>query len=204
MSRKIWLQCIFITLQYHAFGLQVTSNPPLLNVPTYSLVTRDEGGNTGMNIITYATPVSMRPDRVWSISLYKGTATHDNFSKTGSGILQLLAPCHAEAVTILGGLSSRDTDKRGECEKIGISWIESGISDYPEVLPDCIYYLKIKQIGEMIDCGSHDVAICGVESMFVPDGVDEEKGKSDVYLNTRLLREKGIITEQGRVAMPGL
>lgn len=197
------LQCACILFQY-TFGLQVTSNPPLLNVPTYSLVTRDKDGNTGMNILTYATPVSMRPDRVWSISLYKGTVSHENFSKTGSGILQLLAPCHAEAVRILGGSSSRDTDKRVECEKLGISWINSGISDFPEVLPDCVYYLKLKQLGEMIDCGSHDVAICGVESMLVPDDgvvpVDNEGKPRDGYLNTGLLREKGIITEQGRVA----
>lgn len=193
---------IFIYLCFllrHVLSLQLTSAPPLLDVPTYSLVTRDENGNTGMNILTYATPVSMRPDRVWSISLFKGTATHDNFSRTGRGILQLLAPCHAPAVRILGGSSSRDTNKKEECEKLGIAWTSSGIDDFPEVLSNCRYYLKLKRLGDMIDCGSHDVALCEVESMLVPGG-DEAGGKEGPYLNTGLLREMGIITEQGKVA----
>ena len=47
----------------------------------------------------------------------------------------------------------------------------------------------------MIDCGNHDVVLCVVEDMLVPD--DKH---SYIYLNTAKLRDLGIITNQGRVA----
>ena len=54
--------------------LQVTSTttPPLLDVPTYSLATTGPDGRTAMNILTYATPVSATPVRMWALSLFKG------------------------------------------------------------------------------------------------------------------------------------
>ncbi len=189
------------------YSLQLTSIPPLLDVPTYSLATRDnDDGKTGMNIVTYATPVSITPDRIWSIGLYKGTVTHENFSKSKKGVLQLLSPKHSKIVALLGGKSNRDVDKRLECEKLGFEWISlstSGDEDCvessgnPEVLPDCACYLVISLVGDLIDCGSHDVALCKVESILVGNGQD---APSRSYLNTASLRKMGIITEQGRVA----
>jgi flavin reductase (DIM6/NTAB) family NADH-FMN oxidoreductase RutF len=179
-------------------SLQVTSNPPLIDVPTYSLATRGDDGKTGMNILTYATPVSISPDRIWSLGLYKGTVSHENFSKRGEGVLQLLSPKHAKVVKLLGGSSGRDVDKKSECCKLGMSWISSE-EDLPDLLPDCSHYLRISRVGELIDCGSHEIAICKVESMFVPKDTDESSGRK-TNLNTGQLRELGIITEQGRIA----
>jgi len=70
------------------------------------------------------------------------------------------------------------------------------MDDMPELLPDCAYYLKVRRVGEMIDCGSHDVALCKIESMLV---ADEKNELNQEYLNTAKLRELEIITEQGRV-----
>ena len=178
--------------------LQVTGNPPLIDVPTYSLATKDADGKTGMNILTYATPISIRPDRIWSVGLYKGTVAHENFSKTGEGVLQLLSPNHAKVVKLLGGSSGRDLDKKQECEKLGMAWVLID-EDLPDLLPDCSHYMKISRVGDLIDCGSHDLAICRIESMLVPDDRDGDASHKD-NLNTGKLRELGIITEQGRVA----
>ncbi len=178
-------------------GLQPTIVPPLIDVPTYSLATKDVEGKTGMNILTYATPINIKPDRIWSLSLYKGTVTHDNFSRTGKGVLQLLAPSHATLVKLLGGSSSRDVDKKLECKKLGIEWVSID-SESPELLPNCSYYLKVSLVGNLIDCGSHELAICKIESMHIPDEADN--ADNNAYLNTAKLREMGIITKEGRVA----
>ena len=154
-------------------------------------------GETGMNILTYATPVSIRPDRVWSIGLFKGTVAHENFARTRKGVLQLLSPCHAKAVKLLGGSSGRDVDKKTECEHLGFQWMKPE-DDLPELLPGCPYYLRISLIGDLIDGGSHDIALCKVEEMLIADGVDD--ATREPYLKTATLREMGIITEQGRVA----
>ena len=177
-------------------SLQPTLDPPLLNVPTYSLATCD-GQKTGMNILTYAAPVSIRPDRIWSLGLYKGTWTHEQFQKTGTGILQLLAVPHAAVVRLLGGTSMRDVDKQAECAELGFPWISVDDNEAApiKVLPGCVHYLKVRLVGDLVDCGSHDLAICKVESMFVSSDNDDKEA-----LMTSKLRELGIITAQGRVA----
>lgn len=178
----------------------VTEIPPLLDVPTYSMATTNEDGTTNMNILTYATPVSVRPDRVWAIGLYKDTLSYENFCRERSCILQLLKDDHIPLVKLLGGSSGSLVDKRQGCEALGFVWailskneVEEGCS--PLTLPKCAYYLKLSAVGEMIDCGSHKVAICKTDNMFVSD----EDTKTD-YLSTARLRELGIITEQGRIA----
>jgi flavin reductase (DIM6/NTAB) family NADH-FMN oxidoreductase RutF len=154
----------------------------------------DETGKTGMNILTYASPVSIQPNRIWCIGLYKGTVAHENFSKTGEGVLQLLAPEHASIVKTLGGFSGRNINKEKECSSLGFKWFTSDKSN-SKLLPGCTYYLKLKMTEKgMMDCGNHDVALCVVEDMLVPGNL------SHPYLNTAKLRDLGIITNQGKVA----
>jgi flavin reductase (DIM6/NTAB) family NADH-FMN oxidoreductase RutF len=180
----------------HSF--EITSTPPLLNVPTYSLATLSpDGRKTGMNILTYATPVSINPDRVWAIGLYKGTQAHEHFSVSKQGVLQLLTEPHSKLVRLLGSTSGYDVDKQSECRKLGFEWVSlQQRKDAPLVLPGCAHYLSLKLQGELIDAGSHDIAICRVDSMFV----DYNESKQGGLLMTATLRDMGIITEQGRVA----
>eukprot|EP00978_Attheya_sp_CCMP212_P039663 scaffold208462_cov68-Attheya_sp.AAC.1 len=203
-------------------SLHVTSTPPLVDVPVYSMATLNPpdktggtngGSTTNMNILTYATPVSVRPDRVWALGLYKGTLSHENFSRTRTCILQLLTAKHIPLVRLLGGSSGNDLDKRQECSKLApeLAWRESSSSSsgdpsticknseqQPQILPDCAYYLKLTAIGDIVDGGSHDVVICKVEEMLVTDHSNEAMRQE--HLSTAKLRELGIITEQGRVA----
>mmetsp|Transcript_56616 Transcript_56616/g.66167 ORF Transcript_56616/g.66167 Transcript_56616/m.66167 type:complete len:211 (-) Transcript_56616:445-1077(-) len=200
--------CILRLTSSHLLSQTIT--PPLLTSPTYSLATQGTDGTTGMNILTYASPASITPDgnRVWTLGLYKGTIAYENFQRTGTGVLQLLTPRHAKLVRLLGGSSGRDVDKRLECERLGFPWMRMSMSPSehneannnanrgPEVLPECCCYLRLTLVGDLVECGSHDVAVCKVEEMLVPDGETYD----GVHLDTAMLRDMGIITAQGRVA----
>jgi len=204
-----------------------TSIPPLLDVPVYSLSTlgtssdNDDNDSTTtsnkstMNILTYATPVSVKPYRMWSISLYKGTLSHENFKRNHKGILQLLCPEHAsckgksgvegELIRLLGGSSGNDVDKRILCKEMGYEWEQLPKEDdgddieWPLVLPSCIYYLKLELVGDMIDCGSHEVALCKVVSMISSEDITDAASEELDSLSTKKLRMDSIISELGRV-----
>lgn len=49
----------------------IDNNVSQLSVPVFSLATVNEDGSTNMNIVTYASPVGIEPERLWMISLYK-------------------------------------------------------------------------------------------------------------------------------------
>ncbi|KAL7524015.1 hypothetical protein ACHAWF_000785 [Thalassiosira exigua] len=173
-----------------------------------------------MNILTYASPASIKPHRMWSISLYKGTMSHENFARERRGVLQLLRHEHAhcaragemgsaaagELIRLLGGSSGRDLDKGAACADLGYAWErlpggneEDGEeAEWPHVLPSCVYYLKLELEGDLIDCGSHDVALCRVVSLASDQEIESSKEELD-SLSTRELREMGIISELGRV-----
>ena len=161
---------------------------------------------TNMNIVTYATPVSVSPDRVWAVGLFKDTLSYHNFCQTRSCILQLLTNKHIPLVKVLGGSSGREVDKQTTCQELGFAWKQLGEKsdmnmnmnmNMPMVLPGCAHYLKLEAIGELHDCGSHVVAICKVQGMF--SSMDHDQAQQP-HLMTARLRELGIITEQGRVA----
>jgi flavin reductase (DIM6/NTAB) family NADH-FMN oxidoreductase RutF len=178
--------------------LQPTSNPPLLDVPTYSLATLNEDGSTNMNILTYATPVSILPDRVWSIGLFRDTLSEENLRRTGVCVLQLLTDRHANAISLLGGTSGRDVDKKVECEKLGHVWED--LDEQFQVLPGCASYLKMTVKGGVVDAGSHYIVpFCEVTKMYSDNG-DQDGNENQKHLSTGKLREWGIITEKGRVA----
>ena len=212
-------QCI-ISHAFHA-----TSTPPLLDVPVFSLSTlggaskssdNDHAKSTSstMNILTYASPVSITPHRMWSISLYKGTLSHENFAREKRGILQLLTPQHSsckgeseiagELIRVLGGSSGNDVDKRLVCEELGYAWEKlpnekKDDDHWSLVLPSCVYYLKLELVGDdMIDCGSHEVALCKVVSMISNEEIIDPSDELD-SLSTRSLRNDSIISELGRV-----
>jgi flavin reductase (DIM6/NTAB) family NADH-FMN oxidoreductase RutF len=183
-----------------AIGFDVVDSPPLLNSPVYSLATRipaakDDASSsrTNMNLLTYATPVSIRPDRLWAIGLYRETLSWEVFQKEGKGILQLLTPEHIPLIRLLGGSSGRDVDKQEECCKLGWEWKEIK-EEFPLVLPGCLSYVCLELQGDMIDGGTHDVAICKVTKMFT------DSASTDPHLDTQTLRDRGLITEQGRIA----
>jgi len=216
-----------------SLALQTTTIPPLIDVPTFSLSTLGPKKNDNltsqlnskdvsakkstMNILTYASPISIKPHRMWSVSLYKGTLSHENFARERRGVLQLLSPAHAargdpeagELIRLLGGCSGRDVDKEMRCADLGFEWtslecendatnMDCDRTDWPKVLPSCLYYLKLELVGDLIDCGSHEVALCRVVSIISDDEVQSASEELN-YISTRKLRNMGIISELGRV-----
>jgi flavin reductase (DIM6/NTAB) family NADH-FMN oxidoreductase RutF len=143
---------------------------------------------TSMNIITFATPVSVAPPKLWAVSLYTNTLTKRAFEESKVGILQLLTPKQSKLVPVLGKRSGyeRSYSKRGESDKLGYPWTRTtvsvpGDSDSDptketdsshsssesfnlvnvDVLPGCATYILIK-FGSSHRAGDHDVALCQV------------------------------------------
>ena len=180
---------------------------PVLTSPVFSLATAVDG-KTNMNMLTYATPVGIRPQRLWAISLFRKTATHAAWSAGGGrGVLQQLAEQHAVLTHVLGATSGADADKEAACEACGFGWSESADGGDERLLPGCVAYLRLVQQGELIDAGEHDVAICAVEGMYSAAAGSRGGGGVVVVsgdepepepLSTALLRERGLISTLGR------
>lgn len=192
-----FLLLVVLLLPVVANALQPTLKPPLLDVPTYSLATFNKDGSTNMNIMTYATPVSVDPNRVWSLGIYRETLTEENLLRKPVAVLQLLTMEHVDLVTILGGNSGRDVDKKEACAKAGFEWTQFDEFQGLQVLPSCASYLYLTVQGGLLDAGSHlIVPFCQVEAMYTSG----EDTSPLVHLKTGKLRELGVITEQGRLA----
>ena len=60
-------------------NLQWLNEFPKQNSHVWSLATKNLDSSTNMNIITFATQVSIKPTPLWAISLYRDTLSHENF-----------------------------------------------------------------------------------------------------------------------------
>ena len=231
-----------------------TDIPPLVDVPVWSMATLNNNENdnnattrtTNMNIITYVTPISIRPNRLYAVGLFKKTLSRENFLREKTCILQLLCDNteHISCVKLLGGSSGYDIQKQNvlEQEESGIGELhdlassssedEKDVTEevLPKVLPGCVQYLKLSLVGDEIieydnndedgeeESSSHDIVICKVDEMWTTttststSSVEEEvevvegapkkqQQQKQKYLSTGRLRELGIITEQGRIAI---
>ena len=194
-----------------ATAIVSTDIAPLVDVPVWSMATLNDDDDdyedenktrtttairtrtTNMNLITYATPVSIRPNRLYALGLYKQTKSRDNFLREKTCVLQLLSDTkeHISCVKLLGGTSGKDVNKEDALSSIhGIELqdlVLSGDDDdddnnngggggqqevLPKVLPGCVRYLKLSLVGEedIVDYdggeSSHDVVICKVDKMW--------------------------------------
>ena len=111
------MACLALVLGWSPALVPVEA-PPLLNSPVFSLATLGADGRTNMNMLTYATPISVRPERLWAISLFRDTQSHANWQRRGTGVLQQLSAAQAPLTPVLGGTSSADegVDKAAACE----------------------------------------------------------------------------------------
>ena len=222
-----------------AFASKSIPPPPPISVPVYSLASTlptdsissqsEDGVNapnncmkTSMNIMTFCTPVSVAPPKLWTLSLYTNTMTKEYFFKSKIGILQLLDKKQCDLVPILGKRSGYELDysKELECEKNGFKWGNYGITskeidndDYEEeeekllqsiqLLPNCQSYIKVRLL-ETFDAGDHEVALCQVIGVAEWDEKDQcvvdvntkddiQAKDENIVLYTGYLRRQGII-----------
>ena len=167
-----------------------------------------------MNIVTFATPVSVAQPKIWAVSLYYGTLTKDSFLASQRGVLQLLQPHQKHLVPVLGKRSGREPgfSKRDECSKLGFPWCCSPsrqsnqesllLGQRMEMLPNCALYLEL-EILSTVDAGDHIVALCQVVGTGEWDAASEEVRPLEetppvafdpsTALYTAQLRQEGII-----------
>jgi flavin reductase (DIM6/NTAB) family NADH-FMN oxidoreductase RutF len=141
-----------------------------------------------MNIVTFATAVSVAPPKLWAVSLYHDTLTKDSFLKSGTGVLQLLAPSQKMLIPALGKRSGYEAgySKPDACADLGFAWVTCrrrnlGLSsaaadhsyDRMELLPACSSYIFLKLVST-VEAGDHLVALCQVTGT----GVWDEGGQT--------------------------
>ena len=126
-----------------------------INLPVYSISSKTHE-NENMNIITYATAISMQPKR-FVCGIYHGTQTLDNVSATGEFVLQLLADHQVNLVNLLGKQSGKKIPKLNRLAKgkLLTHWEEYS------VLHSCLAVMKMKVAGTM-EGGDHKIFLCDV------------------------------------------
>jgi len=151
----------------------------------YSLSTLDTKGQINMNIVSYATPATLKP-KSYVIAVYRGTKTHSNiFNKPNTHfLLQGLSSPQAKHIRTLGQKSGLKYDKAKYLAKQGLEFYELNSVSYG-YLPDCGFVLLCK-VTNSIKYGDHDLITAEVVKI-VADNKDAK------LLTTQELIEKGII-----------
>lgn len=90
-----------------------------IDLPVYSISSFDDHGCCNMNIITYASQVSMRPKQ-FICSIYYNTKTLDNINRNPVFVLQLLAAEQYTLVRTLGRKSGFTYNKAEYLAKRGL------------------------------------------------------------------------------------
>lgn len=127
-----------------------------VNLPVYSISSKNSEGKENMHMITYVTSISMQPKRM-VCGVYKGTQTLDNVLEQGVFVLQLLAASQYTLTKILGKTSGKKTDKLAYLRKK--QWVENW-QEYP-VLSNALSVLLLRVI-EQFDGGDHIGFLCDV------------------------------------------
>jgi flavin reductase (DIM6/NTAB) family NADH-FMN oxidoreductase RutF len=127
------------------------------NQPIYSICSQGENG-FNMNIVSYVTPVSMKPKR-YMVAIYDGTQTLENVKQHPHFVLQLLADEQYGLVRLLGKKSGRQIDKMARLEKRQLLQTWNG---FP-VLKEALALVELKVL-EIVSGGDHECFICDVVS----------------------------------------
>ena len=151
----------------------------LIDYQVYSLATYDHD-KVNMNILTYATGVSMKPKK-YVLGVYLNTKTLENLNKNEHAVLQILTTDHINLVRLLGKRSGMNTDKHQYLSKKDVldSWKGN------LVLSNCAGLIHLQKI-ESKTTGDHELVILDVKaySSFLT---------SAELLNTKHLHDKNII-----------
>ncbi len=126
-----------------------------LNLPVYS-VSSKTADNSNMDIITYASQISMKPKR-FTCGFYHGTQTLLNIEASGEFVLQLLADSQYRLVELLGKKSGKNIDKISRLQKRNelIKWNNFS------VLKNCLAVILLK-VFNGFEGGDHKGFLCDV------------------------------------------
>lgn len=152
----------------------------------YSLSTLDAQGQINMNMVSYATPATLKP-KSYVIAVYRGTKTHQNLFGTGAHkhfLLQGLSMGQIKHVRTLGQKSGLKYDKPKYLAKQDLQYYNFDGTDYG-YLPDCGFALLCK-LTQTIKYGDHDLITAEVQKIVA----DNNSAK---LLTTDALIEAGLI-----------
>ncbi len=128
-----------------------------VSTPVYSISSRDTAGNANMNIITYALPVSLTPNR-FIIAVYRPSLTLEILRDQPRFVLQLLGEDQYRLTNLLGMHSGRITDKIGRLAKRKLLGEWKGFA----VLKDCLAVMEMTITSELETDGDHAIFHCQV------------------------------------------
>jgi len=126
-----------------------------VDLPVYSISSK---GNEcdNMNIITYASAVSMKPKR-FICAVYKNTKTLENVRSNGQFVLQILSDNQFALVRLLGKQTGNKINKIERLNKRNLLSEWNGFS----ILKEALAVMEMKIINE-IDGGDHVCFLCDV------------------------------------------
>jgi flavin reductase (DIM6/NTAB) family NADH-FMN oxidoreductase RutF len=150
-----------------------------VDLPVYSISSK---GNEydNMNIITYASAVSMKPKR-FICAVYKNTKTLENVRSNGQFVLQILSDNQFALVRLLGKQTGNKINKIERLNKRNLLSEWNGFS----ILKEALAVMELKIINEM-DGGDHVCFLCDVVAY-----KNLNEGKE---LTLNILSEKKIIS----------
>lgn len=208
MLSGLCLLVLVLTTPYVSYSLHHVLLPKL-NTPVWSLATLNSNKNTNMNIVTFVSAVSIKPEPLWALSLYKSSLSYELFLKNGWGLLQLLhGDKHTTAVMLLGKKRGRDTNKLSLLNDIDIDLESIPLHSLPveakstdglipssahiSVLKESpvVVFLEKSQAHPVVDVGDHDLILCRVRSSFSVNG---GAVTAQSALMTQTLRDLGLI-----------
>ena len=186
----IILGFFFVIPSTSRFVQETTCRPRSTSV--FSLSTRGLDGRSTMNIITYASPVSISPT-LWGISLFKGTQSHANMMSDKVGVLALLPEnFNLDAVMLMGKESGKNIDKEVRLKNIGVPVEKLEVENVGvfSVLSEAnqLIVLKVDESKPIVDVGDHDFFMCSPHAYFA-----STSQHSHGDLTTQYLRDQGVI-----------
>lgn len=126
-----------------------------VDLPVYSISSKGAEFDN-MNIITYATAVSMKPKR-FICAVYKNTKTLENVRLNGTFVLQILSDTQYALVRLLGKQSGNKINKIEKLSKRNLLTQWKGFN----VLKEALAVMEMKVIHET-DGGDHVCFLCDV------------------------------------------
>ena len=150
-----------------------------VDLPVYSISSKGAKFDN-MNIITYATAVSMKPKR-FICAVYKNTKTLENVRLNGQFVLQILSDSQYALVRLLGKQSGNKINKIEKLSKRNLLSEWKGFN----ILKETLAVMEMKVILEM-DGGDHVCFLCDVAAY-----KNLNEGKE---LTLNILSEKKIIS----------
>ena len=117
-----------------------------VNLPVYSISSKNREEQHNMHMITYVTAISMQPKRI-VCGVYRGTQTLDNLMESREFVLQLLSADQYKLTKILGKTSGKN--------QLVQPW--QGF----QVLTDALSVMQLR-ILQQFDGGDHVGFLCDV------------------------------------------